>query len=76
MSPLLIEFEAVALKLPPADRATLAERLIASLDELSDEQNEQLWLDEADRRYRKYKTGMLSSRSAEDVLRDARAAIA
>jgi hypothetical protein len=76
MSPLLIEFEAVALKLPPADRATLAERLIASLDELSDEQNELLWLDEADRRYRKYKTGMLSSRSAEDVLRDARAAIA
>ena len=76
MSTQLMEFEAVALKLPPADRATLAERLIASLDELSDDQNEQLWLEEADRRYREYKHGNLSSRSAEDVLRDARAAIA
>ncbi len=76
MSTQLMEFEAVALKLPPADRATLAERLIASLDELNDDQNEQLWLEEADRRYREYKDGNISSRSAEDVLRDARNAIA
>lgn len=75
MSPELLECKTQALKLPPSDRATLAEQLIASLDELSSEQNEQLWLDEADRRYWEYKKGTVSARSAEDVLRDARAAI-
>ncbi len=75
MSPQMMECEAEALKLSPAERATLAERLIASLDELSDKQNEQLWLNEADRRYREYKSGSISARSAEDVLRDARASI-
>jgi putative addiction module component (TIGR02574 family) len=75
MSPQLMECEAQALKLPPTDRATLAEHLIASLDDLNNEQNEQLWLDEADRRYREYKSGNITARAAEDVLSDARAAI-
>ena len=75
MSPQLMEFEAQALKLPPTDRAALAERLIASLDNLSEQQNEQLWIDEADRRYREYKSGKISARSAEEVLSDARNAI-
>jgi hypothetical protein len=44
-------------------------------DQLSDAQNDELWLDEADRRYREYKNGNVSARPAEDVLRDARAAI-
>ena len=71
----LIDCEAEALKLSPTDRATLAEHLIASLDELNQEQIEQLWMEEADRRYREYKSGNITARSAEDVLRDARAAI-
>ncbi len=75
MSPQLMECEAQALKLPPTERAALAEHLIASLDELSEEQNEQLWLDEADRRYREYKGGTIPARPAAGVLRDARAAI-
>ncbi len=75
MSPQLMDCEAQALKLPPAERATLAERLISSLDRLDDAQNEELWLAEADRRYREYKKGDISGRPAEDVLRDARAAI-
>lgn len=75
MSPQLIECEAQALKLTPTDRATLAEHLIASLDNLNDQQNEQLWIDEADRRYREYKRGGITARSAEEVLRDARNAI-
>ena len=75
MSPQLMEFEAQALKLPPTDRAALAERLIASLDNLSEQQNEQLWIDEADRRYREYKSGKISARSAEEVLSGARNAI-
>ena len=48
------EFEEKAFKLPPTVRATLAERLIASLDNLNEQQNEQLWIDEADLRYREY----------------------
>lgn len=71
----LQEFEAQALKLPPPERAMLAEHLIASLDDLSGAQIEQLWLEEADRRFREYKKGTISARPAEDVLRDARAAI-
>ena len=75
MSPELIERENQALQLAPSDRAALAERLIASLDTMDDVQNEQLWLDEADRRYRDYKKGHVSARCAENVLRDARTAI-
>ena len=75
MSPQLMDCEAQALQLPPAERAALAERLISSLDSLDDAQNEQLWLDEADRRYREYKKGNIPARPAEDVLRDARATI-
>ncbi len=71
----LMECEEQALRLPPPERAVLAEHLIASLDDLSGAQIEQMWLDEADRRYREYKKGTISARLAEDVLRDARAAI-
>ena len=67
--------EAEALKLPPAERASLAQRLIASLDDLSDGQIEQLWLDEATRRDHEYKAGNVGARSADDALRDARAAL-
>lgn len=75
MPPELNEFEAQALQLEPKDRATLAEHLIASLDELQPSENERLWLEEADRRYQEYKKGNLSSRAADDVLREARSAI-
>ena len=75
MSSQLMEFEAKALKLPPTDRATLAERLIASLDNLNEQQNEQLWIDEADLRYREYKRCNITARPAEAVLSDARDAI-
>jgi hypothetical protein len=44
------ELEAEALKLAPAARARLAERLLESLETLSDEENARLWADEAQRR--------------------------
>ena len=75
MSPALLECENQALQLTPTERAVLAEHLIASLDRLSDAQNEQLWFEEAERRYQAYKAGGISARSAEDVLSGARAAI-
>lgn len=44
------ELETEALKLDPKGRARLAERLLASLDELSEDENAALWAEEAARR--------------------------
>jgi putative addiction module component (TIGR02574 family) len=75
MSPELKDFENLALQLPPKDRAILAEHLIASLDEQDPSEQEQLWLEEADRRYQEYKSGNIQGRPAADALRDARASL-
>ena len=75
MSPELQECEAQIMRLPVNERATLAERLITSLDSLNDSENERLWIDEAERRYQKYKNGNISARPAVDALRDARSSI-
>jgi putative addiction module component (TIGR02574 family) len=47
--------EAEILKLPRSVRARLAERLISSLDE--DDEIEQAWVDEADRRFQAFQRG-------------------
>jgi len=52
----------------------LAEYLIASLDSLDAAENEQLWLEEAERRYQEYIKGNISARIAEAVFRNARLA--
>ena len=46
----LEEIVAEALKLHPRSRAQLAGALLQSLDELTAEQNEEVWAEEADRR--------------------------
>lgn len=69
------ELEASVLKLPLAERAALVERLIESLDVLDDTESEQLWVEEAERRYQAYKQDRLSRRSAADTIQDARARI-
>lgn len=71
MSAVLSEIEEQALKLPAAQRAELARRLIASLDENDAAENERLWVEEAERRYQEYKKGHIPSRPAADVFRDA-----
>ncbi len=63
------------LQLPSEERAFLAERLIASLDSLDESENERLWVREAEARYQAYKEGRISSRPADEVLRDARESI-
>jgi putative addiction module component (TIGR02574 family) len=68
----LLDLEKRLLRLPSETRARLAERLIASLDDLSDEENERLWVDEAERRMQAFKAGRLSARPAEDVIREVR----
>jgi hypothetical protein len=67
------ELEAAALKLEPKARARLAGRLLDSLEYLSPEENARVWAEEAQRRADALDAGSLTSRSAEDVFRDAEA---
>lgn len=72
MSSNLQTFEAEALALPVSERALLAQHLLASLDDNNEQENEQLWLDEAQRRYNAYKNGTISSRDAFEAIADMR----
>ena len=65
--------EREALRLPPEDRAKLAQKLLLSLDALSEKELEQAWLIEADRRARDLDRGDVQPISAEEVRRRARA---
>ena len=65
-------FEAEALTLPVSERALLVQHLLASLDETDEQENEQLWLDEAHRRYNAYKNGTVSSRDAFEAIAEMR----
>jgi len=61
------------LKLDIPSRAKLATRLLSSLDELSDAENERLWAQEALRRHQELARGNAKAHPAREVLRDARA---
>ena len=65
--------EAEALRLDPKARARLARKLLESLETLSEEENERLWAEEADRRDAAWGSESEAGRPAPDVLRDARA---
>ena len=65
------DLEAEALKLSLEARARLAERLLESLENLSDEENARLWSAEAERRNAAWSVSD-SSRTSDEVFRDAR----
>ena len=67
------DIEKHLLKLDARSRARLAEKLLHSLDDLSDAENDQLWAKEALRRHNELSKGKAKSRLASDVLLDARA---
>jgi len=67
------QVEAEALKLKPQARAELAEKLLKSLEDLSEDEIQRLWAAEAVRRDAEIDSGTASMRDAEDVFRDARA---
>ena len=69
----LAALETEALKLNPRSRARLAEKLLQSLEILSDAENEQLWAEEALRRHEELETDTAVARPAEEVFREARA---
>jgi len=58
--------------LPVSQRALLAQHLLASLDEVDEQENEMLWLKESQRRYHAYKDGTVSSRDAFEAIADMR----
>jgi putative addiction module component (TIGR02574 family) len=66
------ELEKAALQLKPENRARLAERLLNSLENLSDEENTRLWVDEAERRSADWDKDPKSGREADAVFRDAK----
>jgi putative addiction module component (TIGR02574 family) len=69
------KLEAQALKLPPEQRARLAQRLISSLDQASDPESEELWIREAERRLEELESGQVESIPAERVTDKARSSL-
>jgi len=65
--PDIAELLRTALALDVHDRASLAEKLLASLEELSEEEADRLWAEEAQRRLEEYRAGRASAVSASEV---------
>lgn len=68
----LPDLESEALKLPPEERARLAAALLESLDTLSPEENERLWIEEARRRDRELEDDPRSSIQADEAFQRVR----
>jgi len=60
-----------ALRLNVQDRAALAQRLLASLEDWSEEEVDRLWADEAQRRLEEYRAGRAIAVPAEEVVKKA-----
>lgn len=67
------ELELEALKLAPRERARLAEKLLESLETLSEDENARLWAEEAQRRNDAWDRDPSLGRPAAEVFREARA---
>jgi len=61
-----------AMELTRQERAILAEHLLATLDPVDDVDGDDLWFQEAEKRYSKYRAGNITSKPAEQVFGDAR----
>ena len=66
------ELEMQARALPVEEKAALARLLIEQLDTSVDANAEQLWIDEAQRRYDAYQKGELDSRPGDEAMARAR----
>jgi hypothetical protein len=69
------ELEAQALRLPASDRAKLASRLLESLEDLSESEIEEPWIEEALRRDADLDSSSAPSVSAIEVFASARAGL-
>ncbi len=66
------ELEAEALRLEPGARARLAEKLLESLETLSEAESARLWAEEAQRRDAAWSASGDPGRTVGEVFRDAR----
>lgn len=57
------------MNLDAHDRAALAEKLLASLEQLSDKEAELVWTDAAQRRLSEYRAGRAKAVPAQEVRR-------
>jgi hypothetical protein len=62
-----------ALRLDPTRRANLARERLASLDDLSEGEIAQLWLEEAERRHLEVESGKVTPIPMDEVFAQARA---
>jgi len=69
------KLEAKVLKLPPEQRARLAQRLISSLDQTTDPEATELWLLESERRLGELESGKVQPIAAEQVIEKARSSL-
>ena len=67
------ELKREALRLDPSGRADLARELLQSLDDLSENEVERLWVDEALRRDAELDAGLARTIPADEVFTAARA---
>jgi putative addiction module component (TIGR02574 family) len=72
MSRDIAKIDKEASDLPRHDRALLIERLLATLDQGEEIDAEEMWLDEAERRYQEYRAGRIGAKPAEQVFEEAR----
>jgi len=56
-----------ALSLEVRDRATFAEKLLASLEEITEKEAEHVWAEEAERRLKEYRAGLAQAVPADEV---------
>jgi len=68
MEPDDTSIEDQASRLPHQKRARLALRLLESLEPGRDENVDELWLDEAERRLKRYDEGAAEARDAEEAI--------
>jgi putative addiction module component (TIGR02574 family) len=67
------EIEAEALSLPSEERASLAHRLLLSLEDISDAEFEHVWAEESSRRAAALDSGLTRAIPSDGVARKARA---
>ncbi len=71
MAKTLSDVENDAKQLSLEDRALLVEQLLTTLDPGEDVDAEELWLQEAEKRYQNYRLGKIAGKSAEQVFKGA-----
>ena len=72
MSKSLGDIKKDALALPLRERALLVERLLATLDQGEEDDVEELWIEEAERRYQEYRAGRIGAKPADQVFEQAK----